>query len=316
MRRVPAWAAPGPAGRSGPANAGPFAARTVRAARVAADARPQDGEPAARPAVLPRAAAIAAARDAVRRGRRTRAGAATPPAPAAPARAEPAVTPQAGRTARWAAVTDRLPLWLQLRCGVELKTVAAVTVVLLTAVGFAVQHFLSGRPEPVRAPVAQVRSTPSAASPSGTGASAGGRITVDVAGKVVNPGVLELPRGSRVTDALKAAGGPKPGTDVQNLNQARRLVDGEQIVVGAAPAPGAGGTAGAAGAAASASGRVSLSSASAEELETLPGIGPVLAQHIIDYRNEHAGFTSIGQLRNVSGIGEHRFAELKPKVGP
>lgn len=265
--------------------------------------------------MLPRAAAIAAARDAVRRGRRARAAAAAPAAPAAaPARAEPAATAsQVRRATRWAAVTDRLPLWLQLRCGVELKTVAAVTVVLLTAVGFAAQHFLSGRPETVRAPVAQARSTPSAASPSGAGAPAGGQITVDVAGKVVNPGVLELPRGSRVTDALEAAGGAKPGTDVQNLNQARRLVDGEQIVVGAAPAPGAGGTA---GAASSTPGRVSLSSASAEQLETLPGIGPVLAQHIIDYRNEHAGFTSVGQLRNVSGIGEHRFAELKPKVGP
>ncbi len=214
------------------------------------------------------------------------------------------------RSASWAAVTDRLPLWFQLRFGVEPKTVAAVTVVLLVAVGFAVQHFVSGRPETVRAPVAQARPTSSAAAPGDTAASTGGRITVDVAGKVEHPGVLDLPRGSRVTDALEAAGGPKPGTDVQGLNRARRLVDGEQLVVGvtkpAAPVEGT----------SAAPGHVSLSAATAEQLETLPGIGPVLAQHIIDYRTAHAGFRSVGQLRDVSGIGEHRFAELKPKVGP
>jgi competence protein ComEA len=279
--------------------------------------RPEAAD-AAGTGVLPRAAAIAAARAAVRRGRRAPAAAsAVAPAAPRPAPAQPAPpSPEARRAARWAAVTDRLPLWLQLRCGVELKTVAAVTVVLLVAVGFAVQHFRSGRPQTVRAPVAQVHRHSAVPQAGPVAATAGGRITVDVAGDVENPGVRELPRGSRVTDALAAAGGPKPGTDLQNLNQARRLVDGEQIVVGAAPAPGAA-SAGAAGVAGTAvSGRVSLSAATPEQLETLPGIGPVLAQHIIDYRTAHAGFSSVGQLRDVSGIGEHRFAELKPKVSP
>ncbi|MBR7678881.1 ComEA family DNA-binding protein, partial [Streptomyces daliensis] len=139
---------------------------------------------------------------------------------------------------------------------------------------------------------------------------------VDVSGKVREPGVHRLPAGSRVEDAIEAAGGARRGTDMRGLNRARLLVDGEQIVVGgdsragggvgagSSPAPGSTGATGGAGAASG--GTVSLSTATVEQLDTLPGIGPVLAQHIIEYRDQHGGFTSIDQLRDVNGIGERR----------
>ena len=165
-------------------------------------------------------------------------------------------------------------------------------------------------------------------------ASAGKRLVVDVSGKVREPGVHRLPSGSRVADALEAAGGLRPGADTNGLNRARLLVDGEQIVVGApgkgsegpqpgTPGPAAGQGAGSGAAAASggsatgASGApISLSSATPEQLETLPGVGPVLAQHIVDYRTEHGGFNSIDQLQEVNGIGDKRFADIKPQVTP
>lgn len=226
-----------------------------------------------------------------------------------------------------AALVERLPLWVQLRCAVEPKTLAALTVVLLVAVGFAVHHFVTGRPESVPAPQAAAAAVPHTGPSSSPGATAGA-VVVDVAGVVRDPGVHRLPHGSRVADALKAAGGVRPGTGPEalgGLNQARRLVDGERIVVGGAadarapaPAPGSAPAAGAGatGAAGAEVPRVSLSSATAGQLEALPGVGPVLARHIIDYRTRHGGFTSVGQLREVDGIGPARFADLEPRVGP
>nr|WP_210609276.1 ComEA family DNA-binding protein [Streptomyces rhizosphaericus] len=236
------------------------------------------------------------------------------------------------------ALRERLPLWLQLRCGMELKTVAALAVALLTAVAFAAYHFWTGRPQTVRAPDPE----PPRAAPSEPGPTPGGQLTssgdgrkvvVDVTGKVRRPGLRKLPPGSRVADALEAAGGVRPGADLSGLNRARPLVDGEQLVVGAPaagpPAPGAavggsnapnapnGPTAPTAPAGPGApGGSVSLNSATAEQLDTLPGVGPVLARHIIDYRTQHGGFRSIDELREVNGIGERRFADLRPLVQP
>jgi competence protein ComEA len=147
---------------------------------------------------------------------------------------------------------------------------------------------------------------------------AGAEIVVDVSGKVRRPGIHRLPAGSRVVDALNAAGGVRPGTDISGLNRARFLVDGEQVVVGAAaPAPGSG--AGGAPVGAAAAGPVapvSLNSATVEQLDTLPGVGPVLAQHIVDYRMQHGGFRSVDELREVNGIGDRRFADLRNLVRP
>lgn len=340
---------------------------------------------------MPRDAAVAKARAAVRDSRRARVAAGGPsstviggagrqlvrvplealrtrPAPrasgaddsgaaTAPPRADPADAPEQtdradgsdsasgsdsvrpGARGRWLmAVRERLPLWLQLRCGVEPKTLAALAVVLLVAVGFAVHHFWSGRPEPVRPPQtldggSSPAPEPGATAPPGalrsgaaaTPARAGAEVTVDVAGKVRRPGIHTLPPGSRVADALKASGGLRPGTDTEGLNRARLLVDGEQIVAGEPPAPAPGGapaggsppgTAPGGTGSAAPGARISLGSATAEQLETLPGVGPVLAQHIIDYRTQHGGFSSVDQLREVNGIGEARFADIEPRVGP
>ncbi|MCX4582188.1 ComEA family DNA-binding protein [Streptomyces sp. NBC_01481] len=225
------------------------------------------------------------------------------------------------------AVRERLPLWLQLRCGLEPRALAALAVVLVLAAGFAVQHFWVGRPQTVRAPelvqqgAATPESPPSPGPPPPDPGAGGGRIViVDVSGKVRRPGVHRLPAGSRVADALRAAGGVRAGTDLTGLNRARVLMDGEQVVVGVAvrpglPATGSGpGASGPAGA--QPAGPVSLNSATVEELDTLPGVGPVLAQHIVDYRTQHGGFRSVDELREVNGIGDRRFADLQTLVRP
>mgnify|MGYP001549669806 CR=1 FL=1 len=134
-------------------------------------------------------------------------------------------------------------------------------------------------------------------------------VTVDIAGKVAKPGLRRLRKGARVADALAAAGGPLPGTDTTALNLARPLTDGEQILVGVTPPPdaGPGSPAGA---------EVSLNSATLAQLDALPGVGPVLAQHILDFRTQHGSFTSLDQLRQIPGIGPRKFATLKPLVHP
>jgi len=143
-------------------------------------------------------------------------------------------------------------------------------------------------------------------------------VIVDVAGLVKRPGVVELPSGSRVIDALEAAGGVRPRGDTSSLNLAQLLTDGQQVlVVGqhlAAPpgtsAPTLGTTAGV-----PSGGLVSINSATLEQLDTLPGIGLVLAQAIIDWRTENGGFTAIEQLQEVSGIGEATYADISGLVG-
>jgi competence protein ComEA len=143
-------------------------------------------------------------------------------------------------------------------------------------------------------------------------------IVVDVAGKVQHPGIYELPPGSRVYDAIRAAGGARPGVSTLSLNLAEPLRDGEQIVVGrTATATGGGGVAPPPGAAVSSSPApviVDLNTATLEQLETLPGVGPVLGQHILDWRDAHGQFASVDQLQDVSGIGDVRFAQLSPLV--
>ncbi|MEU8843401.1 ComEA family DNA-binding protein [Streptomyces roseus] len=232
----------------------------------------------------------------------------------------PGQAPLSGGAALRLAVRERLPLWLQARCAVEPRTVAAVGVVLAAAVAFGAQQYWTARPQPVTAPavVAPATAPAPAASPGpAAAAGAGGaRIVVDVSGKVRDPGVRRLPAGARVEDALAAAGGVRPGTDVSGLNRARVLVDGEQVVVGgpAQPAPGSG--AGPGGGAGGAAGPLSLGTATVEQLDGLPGVGPVLAQHIVEFRTARGGFRSVEELRQVDGIGERRFADLRKLVRP
>lgn len=163
---------------------------------------------------------------------------------------------------------------------------------------------------------------PAPNAPAGGARASSGRATVHVAGAVAAPGVVELPAGSRVADALAVAGGPLPDADPAALNLARVVTDGQQVYVprvGEAPPPaGAGETGsappGSAPAPADPAGVVDLNRATAAELETLPGIGPVLAQRIIDWRTRHGAFTGVGQLEDVPGIGERTLAELTPHV--
>ncbi|MBE3010073.1 ComEA family DNA-binding protein [Microbispora sp. NEAU-D428] len=142
------------------------------------------------------------------------------------------------------------------------------------------------------------------------------RVVVYVTGKVRNPGVFVLVSGSRVADAVEAAGGLRKGANPGGINLARRLVDGEQIVAGSPATAGAGpasgpdlGVVGPSGA-----GVVNLNTATAEQLDALPGIGGVIAQRIVDYRDAHGGFQSVDQLKDVPGIGDRKFAEMRDKV--
>lgn len=233
------------------------------------------------------------------------------------------------------ALRDRLPLWVQTRCGVERRGALALAVLVGVVGLFAVQHFWAGRTQPVRAPETVRAAAPRAVGPPGGGASpaavgqgpgpgsgaglvASGAtgVVVDISGKVRRPGIQRLPAGARVADALRAAGGLRPGTDTEGLNRARLLVDGEQVVVGApAVAAAAAPSGGPAGASAPA-GPIGLNTATLEQLDTLPGVGPVLAQHIVDYRTEHGGFRSVDELREVNGIGDRRFEDLQNAVRP
>ncbi|MFC7588661.1 ComEA family DNA-binding protein [Nonomuraea antimicrobica] len=136
-------------------------------------------------------------------------------------------------------------------------------------------------------------------------------MTVHVAGKIRKPGVYLLPVGARVTDAVAAAGGASRGASTGPLNLARRLIDGEQIVVGA---PAGQAALGSPMGADPASVVLDLNSATTDQLEQLPGVGEVLAARIAEFRTSRGGFTTVDQLRDVSGIGPRKFEEIKPKV--
>ena len=138
-----------------------------------------------------------------------------------------------------------------------------------------------------------------------------GPVTVHVVGAVRNPGVFRLPSGSRARDAVRRAGGAGPRADLGSVNLAALLADGEQLRV---PARGPGGaTAGAPGASAPAA-TVHLNGASADELDSLDGIGPSLAERIVAYRLAHGGFRSVDELDEVSGIGPVRLEALRARL--
>ncbi|HZW43655.1 MAG TPA: helix-hairpin-helix domain-containing protein [Dermatophilaceae bacterium] len=147
-------------------------------------------------------------------------------------------------------------------------------------------------------------------------------LLVHVVGQVRRPGVVRLPQGSRVLDAVRAAGGATSSADLNHLNLARPVADGEQIVVPKpgesilqGGVPGVGGTgAGSPSGAGSVGGLIDLNVADAAALDSLPGVGPVLAQRILDWRAQHGRFTSVDELGEVSGIGDKILATIRPKV--
>jgi len=154
---------------------------------------------------------------------------------------------------------------------------------------------------------------------------AAGVLLVHVVGQVRHPGVVRLPPGARVLDAVKAAGGATSSADLNHLNLARVVADGEQIVV---PKPGespTGGLPGVGGAGSGSTGQgstgvgsaralIDLNTADAAALDSLPGVGPVLAQRILDWRTQHGRFTSVAELGEVTGIGDKILAQISPKV--
>jgi competence protein ComEA len=141
--------------------------------------------------------------------------------------------------------------------------------------------------------------------------------TVHVAGAVRRPGVYRLPAGARVEDAVRRAGGARPRGDVNAINLAAKVVDGQQVVVPSRGGAGAAVSAAAAGGAGAAPGApVSLNSATAEQLDTLDGVGPATARKIIEWRSQHGGFRSVADLGQVPGIGPKKLAALRGKVQP
>lgn len=179
-------------------------------------------------------------------------------------------------------------------------------------------------PSPASAPAGTTPSVnpPTAGEPAATLSAAtmspsaiGGSVVVDVAGKVRRPGIVELPAGSRIVDALDSAGGVRPDVDTASLNLARVLVDGEQIVVGL-EVPAMPPTAAALGGSPSpqAPAMVDLNTATAEQLDTLPGIGPVTAAAILTWRAENGAFSAVDELLEVSGIGDATLADIQAHV--
>jgi competence protein ComEA len=146
---------------------------------------------------------------------------------------------------------------------------------------------------------------------SGLSVGSGGEVVVDVTGAVRRPGVYRMPAGSRVDDAVARAGGAAPRAELEAINLAAQLADGQQVVVpeavpGAGPAVGAGAE----------DGPISLGTATAEQLEEIEGIGPVTAGDIIAFRDEHGGLSSVDQLDQVPGIGPATMESLRARLQP
>lgn len=142
---------------------------------------------------------------------------------------------------------------------------------------------------------------------------AAGDVVVDVTGAVARPGVYHLPAGARVTDAVERAGGATGAAMLEAINLAARLADGQQVVV---PKKGIGGAPIAATSGAPEEGLISLGTATVEQLDTIDGIGPVTAQDIIDFREEHGGLSSVAQLDQISGIGPATMEALRARLQP
>jgi competence protein ComEA len=190
---------------------------------------------------------------------------------------------------------------------------AAVTTVLLV-VGWTWLERPRVEPPPGASAAAPTGEAPEQTAPVGEAAPTPSTVVVSVVGEVARPGLVTLPPGARVADAVAAAGGLLPEAEPATVNLAAPLTDGQQIAVGApGGVPPAGGGAGGAGLGAPA-GRVDLNTAGVADLDALPGIGPVLAQRIVDHRARHGGFGSVAELDDVPGIGPAKAAELAELV--
>lgn len=238
-------------------------------------------------------------------------------------RAEPCPEPAAPPW--WSALVDRV------RDGRLELGIGAVAVVLVALVAGVVWYRMAVdgaaapavRPADAAPPARVDRGAPSGLPAGATVASAttapaaarrGDAVVVHVAGAVTHPGVLLMPVGARVIDAIEGAGGATPTADLDRLNLAAKLVDGQRILVvevGATPAVA---PEGAAVPSADPGALIDLNAATRAQLESLPGIGPTLAAAILAERDRRGGFRSVNELREVRGIGEARFADLRARV--
>jgi competence protein ComEA len=248
------------------------------------------------------------------------------PEPRPVRRARPAPPPRPSRADRFGALTDS---WRDRFGDTRVEVGVGVIAVIVIAVVAGVIWYrmgASGGAPPPRATVEHRSAAPAtgAAPPTTMARSgatttrtvSGATVTVHVAGAVKTPGVLALPVGARVIDAVEGAGGGLPDADLDRLNLAAKLVDGQRILVTkiGQPAPMTDASTSGSAAEPGSSVLVDLNNATSAQLETLPGIGPALAGAIIAERDRRGGFHSINELREVRGIGEKRFAELRDHV--
>lgn len=226
-----------------------------------------------------------------------------------------AIPPRPGRAGR--RFTDRwLPRsWRDVRIDPGRPGALAVVLVgVLAAVVAAVGVWREApRAEPVADLPVQV-TTSAAAAPSPVTAVEPETLVVAVAGKVRRPGLVRVAPGSRVADVLEAAGGPLPDADLSGVNLARKVGDGEQVAIGVPPAPDAGPVPATSGAGSGPAGPLDLNAATVEQLDVLPGVGPVTAQRIVEWRTRNGRFATVDQLREVEGIGERRLGQLRELV--
>jgi competence protein ComEA len=212
--------------------------------------------------------------------------------------------------ARWLPVSWRAARIDPGRPGALAVALVGVVAAVVAAVGVWRE---APRAEPVAGLPALVTTT--AVAPVSSAARPPEDLVVAVAGKVRRPGLVRVPPGSRVADALDAAGGVLPGVDLSGVNLARRMSDGEQVAVGVPPAPDATPAAGGApGATGTEQAPLDLNAATVEQLDALPGVGPVTAQRIVDWRTRNGRFATVDQLREVEGIGERRLGQLRELV--
>jgi competence protein ComEA len=197
---------------------------------------------------------------------------------------------------------------------VDVPHARVLVVVAVAASVLLVWWLLTGRPK-TSEPVAPLALASTSSAEPGAAVSSGAPLIVDVVGKVRQPGIVTLPKGSRVYEAIQAAGGLEGRVDTTSLNMARELTDGEQVLVGLEPAdPGAAAPGAAPGAPGPAGAKVNLNTATLEQLDTLPGVGPVTAQAILTWRESNGRFSSVDDLLDVKGIGDATLAELRELV--